>query len=393
MSLFFTRSAALPEYAAGVGVDLRSAGGARVSRRKAMTHSVVWAATQLRADLTSLMPVDVYRPTKGRNLEVDTPPVLQRPAEFAEGKAMTIGEWLYATQVSLDTTGNAVGLIRAFDAMGVPAQIEPVDMDEVSFTVRGTRIVEYRIAGELVDSKFIWHERQYTAAGIPVGLSPITFAALQLSSGIAAQEFARDWFSNGAVPSAILRNSKRTLTGDQATAAKKKFQETIRNGDVFTTGSDWEYVPVSAKAAESGWIDQMQYTNADICRFMRVPADMVDVGVDGSSSITYANITQRNLQLLVMNLGGSIKRREDALSQLTPGGRFVKLNRNAVLAMDAKSRADLLKTRIDARTITPDEARAIEDQPPLNEDDYQQFDRLFGARGQKPQQNPGGTNG
>lgn len=52
--------------------------------------------------------------------------------------------------------------------------------------------------------------------------------------------------------------------------------------------------------------------------------------------------------------------------------------------MDDKTRADIFKLKIDSRTPTPDQARAIEDNEPLNEADYAQFDRLFGSKNPAP---------
>ena len=83
-------------------------------------------------------------------------------------------------------------------------------------------------------------------------------------------------------------------------------------------------------------------------------------------------------------MGPDIKDHEDALSALTSKPRFVKLNRSAVLAMDPKSRAEVEKLEIDARTLTPDEARRIEDREPLSDSDYAQFDRLFGSKNVQP---------
>ena len=199
------------------------------------------------------------------------------------------------------------------------------------------------------------------------------------------------WFENGAVPSAILKNGAKQLSAEQAQEAKSAFKASMQSGDVFVTGSDWEYNPVAVNAAEAAFIEQMQYSDVELCRFFGVPADLVDVATMNASSVTYASISQRNLQLLVMNLGGAVKRREDALSRLVPGGRYVKLNRSAVLAMDDKSRAELFATYVGARIMSPDEVRAIEDRPPLDEAAYAQFDRLFGARTPNQPQTAGGN--
>lgn len=389
-----------PHARGSVGADDAIAGrfgggrsSVRISSSQAMSQSVIWAAGRLRADLLSLMPIDVYRKSgaAGINVAAPTPESLTWPSQIADGQPMGMSEWMYSSQVVLDQHGNSVGVIRQTDALGLPRRVDLVAPEDVSYRIRGGQIIEYRINGEKVDSRHIWHERQYTIAGLPVGLSPIAYAALTLSAGISAQQFAHDWFVNGATPSAHLKNEEKTLTAAQAATTKARFLASTGNGEPFVTGKDWTYSAIAGKAAESGFLEQMKYTDQDLCRFMGVPGDMVDVAADGGS-ITYANITQRNLQLLVMNLGGAVKRREDALSAWTSRPRFVKLNRSAVLAMDDKSRADLIKARIDARTLTPDEGRALEDQAPLEDYQYEQFDRLFGTRNPTQQaQTTGGT--
>lgn len=385
MSVLFSRKVENPT----VSQSWASRSKGVVKSGDAMRHSVVWGARHLRADLISLMPVDVFRKVGGVRVGLDTPEVLTNPWEVAEGQPMAIDEWIYSTQMSLDGFGNNVGIVHAKDGFGIPTKIEPIDPEKVTYRIKGSRIVEYKINGTTEDSKWIWHERQHTVAGLPVGLSPIGHAALALSSGLSAQEFALAWFQNGGVPSAILRNKAKTLTREQAAEAKESFKASVGSGDVWATGMDWEYDPVSVKASEASFIEQMQYSDVELCRFFGVPADMVDV-VTNASSVTYASIAQRNLQLLVVNLGGAVKRRERALSALTPGGRYVKLNRSAVLAMDDKTRAELHGLNVQNRIYTPDTARAFEDMPPMSEADYAQFDRLFGARTPNQSQTAGG---
>ena len=363
----------------------------RVTSKNSMRHSVVWAARHLRADLISLMTPHVYRDMGGVAAEVVKPAVFTYPWEIADGQPMSMNEWMYSTQMALDGFGNNVGIVHARDGFGLPTKIEPLDPESVSYRIKGTRIVEYLVNGSAEDMKFIWHERQHTIPGFPVGLSAITNAALALSSGLSAQEFALSWFQNGAVPSAMLRNSAKSLTREQAQEAKASFKASVESGDVWTTGMDWEYTPISVKASEASFIEQMQYSDVELCRFFGVPADLIDVSSVNASAVTYASISQRNLQLLVMNLGGAVKRREDALSRLVPDGRYVKLNRSAVLAMDDKTRAEVLKLRIDSRTITPDQVRALHDEMPFSEEDYAQFDRLFGPRMPSQAQTAGGN--
>lgn len=363
--------------------------GPVVRPNRALQQSVVWAALRLRADLLSLMPVDVYRPSKaaGINVAVPAPDVLVQPCTIADGHPMSIGEWLYSGQIALDRGGNNFGVITATDAFGLPARIELVDPDTVTARIRGPRIEYYRINGERHEPRQIWHERQFTVPGMPIGLSAVAASALTLAGGLTAQEFMLDWFANGTVPGAILKNEKITVDPADARIIEERFKATVLNGDPWAVGKDWTYTAVAAKASESGFIDQMNYTDVALTRFYGVPADLVDVHVN-SATINYANITQRNLQLLVMNLGGAVKRRNDALSQLVRGDRFVKLNADAILAMDPKSRADLFRTQIESRQRTPDEVRAKDDRLPLDDAAYTQFDRLFGQRVTGKKTNP-----
>jgi HK97 family phage portal protein len=332
-----------------------------VSSDDAMKNSVVWACLRLRADLISTSPIDCYRNIDGRAVEFTTPQVLRAPG----GASCGIVEWLYSTQVDLDRFGNCYGIITARDGLGLPARIELVPAETVTVLTSAGMVTGYRIGSMVYQPGDIWHEKQFTMAGVPVGLSPLAAAALTLSTSLSAQEFAADWFSGAGVPASHLRNTAKTLNPDEAETVKDRFNSSVRTGDVFVTGADWEYEMLGAKASESSFIEAQHATGADMCRFLGVPGDMVDVN-EQTGSVTYANITQRNLQLLIMNLGPAVTRREVALSALLPQPRYVKLNTDAVvLRMDPTTRAELNAILIDSKQRTPSEAREKDDLPPF----------------------------
>jgi len=344
------------------------------SASAANRQSVVWAAIHRKASLLAAMPVDVFRRVEGVALEVAKPAVLVEPWQYADGQPETIAEWLYSSQRALEGYGNSVGVIHGRDGMGLPNSIELIEPEAVRFRVSRRRIVEYRIHGELVPARNIWHERMY---GGPVGLSPIAFAALTLYGSEAAQRFAADWFGGDAIPGAILRNAERVVSDTAADAIKARFRSAIATGDLFVVGKDWEYDPIQAKAVETGFIEMMNISDAALCRFFGVPASEVDVPIE-SSTVDYANIQQANLQFLVKHLGPSVDAREDALSRLTPRPRFVKLNRSSLLAMDDQTRAEVDELKIRSRTLAPSEVRSKEDRPPFTVEQLAEFDALFG---------------
>lgn len=361
----------------GMGVPLT--GSVRVSNETAMRHSAVWACLRLRADLISTMPVDVYRKVGDTRVSVPPPRVLVNPG----GERIGVQEWLYSTQVDLDRSGNCFGVVTERNALGLPNRIDLVELGQVSVRSTIDGDIEYRIAGKQYPARDIWHERQFTIAGLAVGLSPIAYAAWSIGSYLSAQDFALDWFGHSAIPAAELTNTAKTLTPEQAAEVKQRYRATVSAGDVFVHGSDWELKPIQSVASQTQYIELMKYGIPDISRFFGCPADLIDGAVSGQA-VTYANITQRNLQLLTMNIGPAVLRRESALSGLVPAPRFVKLNRSALLAMDPQTRANTLRVQLDSRQIAPSEARAIEDRPPFTSDQLAEIDRVYGSPRTQP---------
>jgi HK97 family phage portal protein len=354
-------------------------GSVNVTEDSALRHSAVWACLRTRADLISTFPLDVFRKVDGLQVEVPKPPVLVTPG----GDRWDYVDWMYASQVDLDRAGNTIGLITERNSLNLPSRIDLQPIQICSVVERPATGLMYRIGGKEFAPSQVWHERQYVVAGLPVGLSPVAYAAWCIGEYLSIQDFALDWFGGGGRPAAQLRNREKTLKPNEADAIKSRFKATQSAGDVFVTGNDWEFNPIQAEQTGMEWIEARKYGVTDISRFFGCPADLIDAAVSGSS-VTYANITQRNLQYLIMQLGPAVIRREKNLSKLLPVPRFVKLNTDALLRMDAATRAATVQTRIESRTLAPSEARAYENQPPLTDAQLAEFDRLFGKPNMQP---------
>ena len=380
------------------GRGFKANGVAAVTAETALRSSAVWACLRLRADLISTMPLDAFRRLpNGTMVEVTKPPVLITPG----GEKVHVTEWLYSSQFDLDRHGNNFGLITARDGAGNPARIELVPVSDVTVRGHGSEITEFKVSQKTYDPQLVWHEKQFTVPGLALGLSPVAYAAWSVGGYLSAQQFALDWFAAEGHPAGTLRNTlEKQISPEVAEGAKARFKAATANRDVFVTGSAWEYTPATADASSVAFLEQMKYGVTDVCRFFGVPADMIDA--EGSStSITYANVTQRNLQFLVMNLGPAIIRREVALSTLLPRPRFAKFATDAILRMDPSTVVDSLKTEIEARILAPSEARELRNRAPFTDEQLSEFDRLFPPKpgsgmapaGSQPLpfENPGGT--
>lgn len=359
-------------------------GSALVTNETAMRHSAVWACVRLRADLISTFPLDCFRKFEDLQLQVPKPPVLVEPG----GAEWDYVDWMYASQTDMDRAGNTIGLITERNGLGLPSRIELQAISTCSVIQRrGEREARYRIDGKEYTRDQVWHERQYVVPGLPVGLSPIGYAAWSIGEYLSAQQFALDWFGGGGVPKARLRNKEKRVPPKDAAIIKDRWRASIHDGDLFVHGSDWEYDLLQAEAMGQEWLESRRFGLADIARFLGCPADLIEAAISAPGSVTYASITQRNLQFLIMQLGPAITRREKNLSKLLPRPRYVKLNTDALLRMDPETRARVMAERIKSRILTVTEARALDNLPPLTEEQEAEFVRLFGP----PKNTPGAT--
>jgi hypothetical protein len=170
--------------------------------------------------------------------------------------------------------------------------------------------------------------------------------------------------------------AKRLKEGERATA-KQWYSDTIRNGDLMVTGNDWEYNMIQAEQAGTEWLQGRRFGLLDVARFFGVPADLIDAAVSGQS-VTYANITQRNVQFLIMHLGPTVTRREKNLTKLLPTPRYCKLNRDALLAMDPETRQRVIRSRLETWQTTNSEARRLDNLPPLSPAERAEMIDIYG---------------
>jgi HK97 family phage portal protein len=369
-------------------MSMQLAPGHMINNDSALRHSAVWACLRLRANLISTFPIDVYR--KGQfgiaDVEVGKPPIIVNPG----GNEVDYMEWMYSTQFDIDRAGNSIGLITERNGYGLPAVIELVPLAWTSVNIVDNKLVEYYIRGKPFAPCHIWHEKQYTVAGFHLGLSPIMFAAWSISEHLSIQDFAISWFTNGGIPRSHLQNTvQATITDAQAQGVKSLVKETVHSGDVLVTGKDWTYQMIQAEQTGLEWMEARKYGPSDIARFFDVPSDLIDSSVSGSA-VTYANITQRNLQFLIMSLGPAILRRENALNKLLPNRQFVKMNTKSLLRMDPQTQAQIINLQVAGRVLAPSEARLLDDLPPLTKEQMAEFDRFWPPRQNAPTSTPEG---
>lgn len=359
---------------AGVGVP----GSVVVTESNALRHSGVWAAQRLRANLISSLPVHAQKRsyTTGVMQKMPLPPFFVMPSRGIDDK-MSFQDWMWATQFNLDRFGNAIGIIRARNGFGLPAVIELCSNSALMVHCTGPVINFYRYNGIRYEPEDVWHERAYMVPGSPIGLAPLEYAGWSISGYLSAHKFGLDFFGAGGLPNGILKNTARaSLTDDQRRNVQQRFVQSTSNRQPFVASAEWEWTPAMAEDSTATYLDVMKWGTTDIARFFDVPADLIDASSEGSH-ITYANVIQRNVQLLIMHIGPTLQRREVALSRIVPEQWEIKFDSDQLMRMDPETRHKVLVGRVTGRTLAPDEARMYDGLPPFTEEQMAQLERLL----------------
>lgn len=340
-----------------------------VTVQRALTHAASSACIDVLASSVSATPIDVVRQQGNVRLPVTpTPVVIDTPSGLVEPDV-----WRYQLVESMLTDGNAFGLIAKTDAMQRPTQIELLDAANVG----NRRLVEGVPAVSVlgVDHRLypfgdLWHvPGKFVRAGSPFADSPVNRAAATIGSAIAAREFGARFFGDGGHPGGII-SSDQDLSETQAKDIKQAFLNAV-NGtrEPAVIGSGLKYEPIITEPNDSQFLDLMRFAIEEACRFWRVPPSMVYAATSGQN-VTYANVSQADLHYLKHSLEWLLVRLERAWSKLIARPQIVRFNRNAFLRADATTRGEYLDRRLRNKTLSVNEYHALEDEPPVDDPDY-----------------------
>lgn len=326
---------------------------------KALRLVPLYAATRLIADQFASIPLHGYRArTDGTRERLSSPPrLLSQPS--ASG---TVYDWKHRLVTSLLLRGNAYGIVTSTDSGGWPGTVEWLNPDAVSVDESGAAPAYY-LNGRPIPRESLVHVVGYSLPGTVVGVSPIAAFQSTILAGSAAQDFARDWFINGAVPSVHVKNTAKTLNPGEADAVKSRYKAAVRGRDVLVTGSDYDLTTIGVPADEARFIETLKLTATQIASVYGIPPEMI--GGETGSSMTYANVEQQAINFVSYTLRPWLVRVEEAVTALMPRPQYARFNVDAIIRGDLLTRmqAHEIATRVGVETN--DEARALEDRAPL----------------------------
>lgn len=320
--------------------------------------AAVVACVGMRSGAFAQIPLKSYRDA-GTPVLVDCQPVLlSAPSSTV---SITPSVWRTQMSISRDVWGWAAGLITAVDGAGYPAHAEWMMPGEDVIAIERGMSIEWRVGGQPADASRIMHvPSRWVMPGRPLGISPLERSGLvELSKR--AQDFGRDWFRNGAVPSSIIYSDKE-LTGPQADSLVKTITQKWAARKAAVLGSGLRYEKVSVPANESQFIETLRQAASDIAISFNLPPERIAAAMGTKNE--YSNVNANQQQYLLDSINPDLVVIQEVLTPYTPRGQYLRWSTGAFLRSDLKTRYESYKLGREADFITRDEIRAWEELGP-----------------------------
>lgn len=346
----------------------------------AMSIPSAWRAAILLSDLIGGVPWHAYRERVGRPAQriEPTPPLLDRPS-YPDVRVTTF------SSMTLDYLwhGNAVAVIASRNREGWPTAILPVSATQVQVK----RVTKYDNAplpvgsigymiggpsgayagtpysGKWYDPHDVIHVKAPCEPGALRGLGVLENHLNGGSLELAAEQnrHARS-LSGSGIPTGVLQSDDPDLTQEDADAHKAAWLRAQRDRTVAVLNPNVHFTPVAWNPSETQLLDARRFSDVQIAQMFGL--DPSWVGAQQSSRV-YTNIEQEGLTLLKFSLGGILARFEQTFSAHMPRGTWAQANLDALLRTDTLTRYQAHQIGISAGFLTADEARELEDRPPL----------------------------
>lgn len=306
-------------------------------------------------DFLSTLPIDAYRKDGEVRSPIGLPQLLRRLDDFGDqGVTQWVGQWAFGLAVN----GNAVGWVAEFDGFGYPTAVKWLARSDWYFDEYAK---QWYVYGHPVSASRIVHCPWIVPAGKTIGLSPLEHFQAFWNAGLAAQEYA-DVSRGGGVPPAHLKNTARTIDPEDAQAVQTRAVRSFASGKPFVTGSDWDLDITTIPPNQAKFLETLQLTANQTAAIFGI--DPREIGGSATESLTYATDESRSLNR-ANNMRPYVVRFEAMTARLLPERQFVRLNVDATIRTDIKTRTEVIGAKLADGRMNVDEARALEDEPPL----------------------------
>lgn len=217
----------------------------------------------------------------------------------------------------------------------------------------------------IIPARDIIHDRLNCFHHQLIGVPPVCAAYWPAVKNLKILKSSAEFFANSAQPGGIL-TAPAGMSEDDAKAVQEYWQTNYsgtNSGRVAVIGADMKFTSFAMKSADSQLVEQMQYSDRQICQPFGIPPYIVGVGeipaglkVDDITNTYYAFALQADIEAMEYLL-------DEGLDISRPLG--IELDTEPLLRMDESKRATVWGGMVKDGLATPNEGRKPFNLPPL----------------------------
>jgi HK97 family phage portal protein len=188
--------------------------------------------------------------------------------------------------VSLALRGNAFLFVVALGALGFPTQVQVIHPDLVQVKRDDAGVKCFKIRGKVYYADQIKHITGVMLPGSLEGMDPITYQRTTLGLASDVNQYAANFFSNGATPGGII-----SVPGQGGRAEARQVKEAWEAGHsgvpnahrpgVMFGGATWQALSVAPENAQ--FLQTRAFLREEICGWLGVPLQRIQAIVDNAS--------------------------------------------------------------------------------------------------------------
>lgn len=299
-------------------------------------------------------------------------PVLRKPNNF-QTAAQFREYWILTKLIH----GNAY-ILKRRDERNVVVSLYVLDPERVMPMVSESGNVYYQLQTDnlntlpegypsenlIVPASEIIHDRCMTVHHPLIGVPPLAAAHWPALKNMKIMRSATEFFANNAQPGGIL-TAPAGMTEEDAEKVQEYWAKNFNGpnaGRVAIVGADMKFTPFAMKSIDAQMVEQMRYSDEQICQPFGIPPFKVGIGtipsglgVDGLNQLYYSDALQTHIEHMEILL-------DEGLRISRPRG--VELDLEPLLRMDEAKRAEVETKLVGGKIKTPDEGRARFNLPP-----------------------------
>lgn len=353
--------------------DLLSFGGNTVSsiaQSKALSLSALYNGVTIISNDIAMLPKAIYT-QNGDNKQKDANNPLYRVISKQPNQIQT-SFWFHKIMIQTAILrGNAIAVIRRNNSTG------KIDPDNALVFIHPDHLHDIRkVDGQLwfftkkgvFANHEVIHIKGFSTNGI-TGESVLKYAAKNLNAALTAEDFAQTNFDSKGFGLGVIKSDKKLDTSAKqilSTAMSKR----LSAGGAYNIGvldEGMEFAPIQVSAQEAQLIDWKKTSIEDIARWLNINP----YKLKQTDKLNYSTIEQQSLDHLsdsIMPWTVQFEQEYDTklFTESEQANRYAKFNVNALLRVDAKSRAEFYNKLIFSGVASGNEIRVLEDMNPLD---------------------------